>query len=157
MAAGGADPTFVIGGLLNSAGANAGLGTSNYLVAEADESDASFLHLQPMVAVVTNIEADHMETYDYDFEKLKKTYIEFLHNLPFYGLAVLCLDDLVIRSMLTEVSRPLLTYGFNVDAGYRIRDLVTCHEHCSFVIDRPDDHQPLAIEQIGRASCRERV
>ena len=142
----GRDPTFVIGGRVNSADTNAKLGASKYLVAEADESDASFLHLQPMVAVVTNIEADHMETYDYDFEKLKKTYIEFLHNLPFYGLAVLCLDDLVIRSMLTEVSRPLLTYGFNVDAGYRIRDLVTCHEHCSFVIDRPDDYQPLAIE-----------
>lgn len=142
----GRDPTFVIGGRVNSADTNAKLGASKYLVAEADESDASFLHLQPMVAVVTNIEADHMETYDYDFEKLKKTYIEFLHNLPFYGLAVLCLDDLVIRSMLTEVSRPLLTYGFNVDAGYRIRDLVTCHEHCSFVVDRPDDRDPLSIE-----------
>lgn len=142
----GRDPTFVIGGRVNSADTNAKLGASKYLVAEADESDASFLHLQPMVAVVTNIEADHMETYDYDFEKLKKAYIEFLHNLPFYGLAVLCLDDLVIRSMLMEVSRPLLTYGFNVDAGYRIRDLVTCHEHCSFIIDRPDDHDPLAIE-----------
>ena len=142
----GRDPTFVIGGRVNSADTNAKLGASKYLVAEADESDASFLHLQPMVAVVTNIEADHMETYDYDFEKLKKTYIEFLHNLPFYGLAVLCLDDLVIRSMLTEVSRPLLTYGFNVDAGYRIRELVTCHEHCSFVVDRPDGHDPLAIE-----------
>ena len=87
------DPTFVIGGLLNSAGTNARLGSSRYLIAEADESDASFLHLQPMVSVITNIDEDHMETYQGDFEKLKDTYIEFLHNLPFYGLAVVCLDN----------------------------------------------------------------
>jgi len=94
FAAGGLDPTFVIGGRLNAAGTNAQLGTSRYLIAEADESDASFLHLQPLVAVVTNIDADHMATYDGDFNKLKKTFVEFLHNLPFYGLAVVCLDDL---------------------------------------------------------------
>ncbi|WP_241242274.1 UDP-N-acetylmuramate--L-alanine ligase [Thalassotalea sp. G2M2-11] len=110
------DPTFVIGGLLNSAGTNARLGTSRYLIAEADESDASFLHLQPMVAVVTNIDEDHMETYDGDFEKLKDTYIEFLHNLPFYGLAVVCIDNPVVREILPRISRQVITYGFSQDA-----------------------------------------
>ncbi len=113
------DPTFVIGGLLNSAGTNARLGTSRYLVAEADESDASFLHLQPMVAVVTNIDKDHMETYQGDFEKLKDTYIEFLHNLPFYGLAVVCIDNPVVRELLPRISRQVITYGFSSDADIR--------------------------------------
>ena len=113
------DPTFVIGGLLNSAGTNARLGTSRYLIAEADESDASFLHLQPMVAVVTNIDADHMETYQGDFEKLKDTYIEFLHNLPFYGLAVLCIDNPVVREILPRIGRQIITYGFSEDADVR--------------------------------------
>jgi len=113
------DPTFVIGGLLNSAGTNARLGTSRYLVAEADESDASFLHLQPMVAVVTNIDKDHMETYQGDFEKLKDTYIEFLHNLPFYGLAVVCIDNPVVRELLPRISRQVITYGFSNDADIR--------------------------------------
>ena len=103
LAEGGFDPTFVIGGLLNSAGVNAKLGGSRYLVAEADESDASFLHLQPMAAVVTNIDADHMDTYGGSFEKLKDTFIEFLHNLPFYGLAVVCGDDEVIRELLPRM------------------------------------------------------
>jgi UDP-N-acetylmuramate--alanine ligase len=116
----GLDPTFVIGGLLNSAGTNAKLGGSRYMVAEADESDASFLLLQPMVAVVTNIEADHMMTYGGDFEALKKTFVDFLHHLPFYGLAVLCIDDPVIREILPLVSRPILTYGFSDDADYQI-------------------------------------
>jgi UDP-N-acetylmuramate--alanine ligase len=110
------DPTFVIGGLLNSAGTNARLGTSRYLIAEADESDASFLHLQPMVSVITNIDEDHMETYQGDFEKLKDTYIEFLHNLPFYGLAVMCLDNPVVRELLPRVGRQIITYGFSEDA-----------------------------------------
>jgi len=110
------DPTFVIGGLLNSAGTNARLGTSRYLIAEADESDASFLHLQPMVAVVTNIDEDHMETYQGDFEKLKDTYIEFLHNLPFYGLAVVCIDNPVVRELLPRIGRQVITYGFSTDA-----------------------------------------
>ena len=105
------DPTFVIGGLLNSAGTNARLGSSRYLIAEADESDASFLHLQPMVSIVTNIEADHMDTYGGDFSRLKATFIDFLHNLPFYGLAVVCVDDPVIRGMLPEIARPTITYG----------------------------------------------
>jgi len=113
------DPTFVIGGLLNSAGTNARLGSSRYLVAEADESDASFLHLQPMVSVITNIDADHMETYQGDFEKLKDTYIEFLHNLPFYGLAVVCIDNPVVRELLPRISRQVITYGFSEDADIR--------------------------------------
>ena len=120
LAAGGLDPTFVIGGLLNSAGTNAQLGQSRYLVAEADESDASFMHLQPMVVVVTNIETDHMNTYGGDFENLKRYFVEFLHNLPFYGLAVLCIDDPVVREILPQVSRPKLTYGFSKRADYRL-------------------------------------
>ena len=119
FAAGGLDPTFVIGGRLNAAGTNAQLGTSRYLIAEADESDASFLHLQPLVAVVTNIDADHMATYEGDFNKLKKTFVEFLHNLPFYGLAVMCIDDPVVREILPQVKRPILTYGFSEEADVR--------------------------------------
>jgi len=106
------DPTFIIGGLLNSAGSNARLGRSRYLIAEADESDASFLHLQPMVAVVTNIEADHMETYGGDFAVLRETFIKFLHNLPFYGLAVVCIDDETVHELITSITRPVVTYGF---------------------------------------------
>ncbi|NQD94479.1 UDP-N-acetylmuramate--L-alanine ligase [Pseudomonas sp. CrR25] len=119
FAAGGLDPTFVIGGRLNAAGTNAQLGSSRYLIAEADESDASFLHLQPMVAVVTNIDMDHMSTYEGDFNKLKKTFVEFLHNLPFYGLAVVCVDDPVVREILPQVARPTVTYGFGEDADVR--------------------------------------
>lgn len=117
------DPTFVIGGRLNSAGTNARLGQSRYLVAEADESDASFLHLQPMVAVVTNIDADHMHTYGGDFARLENTFIEFLHNLPFYGLAVMCTDDPVIRRLLPRVNRQLISYGFNEDADVQARNV----------------------------------
>lgn len=113
------DPTFVIGGRLNSAGTNARLGQSHYLVAEADESDASFLHLQPMVAVVTNIEADHMHTYGGDFARLENTFIEFLHNLPFYGLAVVCIDDPVVRRLLPRVNRQMISYGLSDDADVR--------------------------------------
>ena len=145
LAEAGRDPTFVVGGRVNSVGTNAKLGGSRYLVAEADESDASFLHLQPMVSVVTNIEADHMETYGFDFEVMKKTYIEFLHNLPFYGLAVMCIDDDVIRGLLVEVARPLLTYGFSEDAGYRLRDLRAEKRQCHFMIDRPDGLSSLQI------------
>lgn len=145
LAEAGRDPTFVVGGRVNSVGTNAKLGGSRYLVAEADESDASFLHLQPMVSVVTNIEADHMETYGFDFEVMKKTYIEFLHNLPFYGLAVMCIDDEVIRGLLVDVARPLLTYGFSDDAAYRISDLRAERRQCHFVIDRPDGLSSLNI------------
>ena len=140
------DPTFVVGGRVNSIGKNAMLGTSKYLIAEADESDASFLHLQPLVAIITNIELDHMKTYDYDFEKLKQTFLEFLHNLPFYGLAVLCADDPVIRDILVNVARPMLTYGFARTAGYQIRDLVMCGEQSKFIVDRPDRRPSLSIK-----------
>jgi UDP-N-acetylmuramate--alanine ligase len=116
LAEGGLDPTFVIGGLLNSTGSNARLGESRYLVAEADESDASFLYLQPMIAVVTNIDADHLATYGGDFGRLKETFIEFLHHLPFYGQAILCIDDENVRSILPQITRPVVTYGTSEDA-----------------------------------------
>ncbi|KAE9535475.1 UDP-N-acetylmuramate--L-alanine ligase [Ursidibacter arcticus] len=116
------DPTFVNGGLVKSAGKNAHLGASRYLIAEADESDASFLHLQPMVSVVTNIEPDHMDTYGGDFEKMKDTYIRFLRNLPFYGLAVMCADDPVVMEIAPKVGRQVLSYGFSEFADYRIED-----------------------------------
>jgi len=116
MASGDMDPTFIIGGRLLSADANARLGQGEYLVAEADESDASFLHLQPLIAVVTNIDADHLETYQGDFSVLKDTFIQFLHNIPFYGLAILCVDDPVVREILPSISRPVVTYGFSEDA-----------------------------------------
>ena len=141
----GLDPTFVIGGLVNSTGSNAQLGASRFLIAEADESDASFLHLQPMVTVVTNIEADHMETYGGDFAVLRRTFLEFLHNLPFYGIAVLCIDDPVIRDMLPEVTRPVITYGFAEDADYRIDAMERVGLVTGFVIHRPDSKSPLAI------------
>jgi len=119
LAEGGLDPTFVIGGRLNSAGTNAKLGGGYYLVAEADESDASFLHLQPMIAVVTNIDQDHMATYGGSYQKLKETFIEFLHHLPFYGLAVMCLDDPGVREVLSELVTPIKTYGVHEDADVR--------------------------------------
>jgi UDP-N-acetylmuramate--alanine ligase len=120
---GGLDPTFVVGGRLKSAGANARLGSGAYLVAEADESDASFLHLTPMIAVVTNIDADHLETYGGDFRRLRATFIEFLQRLPFYGLAVLCADDPVVREILPEVGRPVLTYGLDGGADLHAEDI----------------------------------
>ncbi|MEM6580334.1 MAG: UDP-N-acetylmuramate--L-alanine ligase [Pseudomonadota bacterium] len=142
----GLDPTFVIGGLVNSVGSHAQLGASRFLIAEADESDASFLHLQPMVAVVTNIEADHMETYGGDFSVLRRTYIEFIHNLPFYGVAVLCVDDPVIRDLLDEISRQVITYGFSEDADYRITDMNAVGTATHFTLQRPGSAQPLTIE-----------
>ncbi len=120
---GGLDPTFVIGGQLNSAGSNARLGKGEYLVAEADESDASFLHLQPFVAVVTNIDSDHLGTYGGDFARLKRTFINFLHNLPFYGLAIVCLDDPVVREILGKIQRPTITYGTCPEADVRARNI----------------------------------
>lgn len=116
------DPTFVIGGLLNSAGTNARLGKSRFLIAEADESDASFLHLQPMVSVITNIEADHMDTYQGNFENMKDTYIEFIHNLPFYGVAVACIDCPVVTELLPRFGRKFITYGESEQADYRLVD-----------------------------------
>jgi len=117
LAEGGLDPTFVIGGRLNSAASHARLGAGRYLVAEADESDASFLYLQPMVAVVTNIDADHLSTYQGDFGKLRQTFVEFLHHLPFYGLAVLCIEDPHVREILPQVTRPVRTYAIDAEAG----------------------------------------
>jgi UDP-N-acetylmuramate--alanine ligase len=116
----GLDPTFVNGGLVKAAGTHARLGSSRFLIAEADESDASFLHLQPMVAIVTNIEADHMDTYQGDFENLNQTFVNFLHNLPFYGRAVMCIDDPVIRELIPRVGRHITTYGFSEDADVMI-------------------------------------
>jgi UDP-N-acetylmuramate--alanine ligase len=143
--AAGLDPTFVIGGLVNSVGSNAQLGASRFLIAEADESDASFLHLQPMVTVITNIEADHMETYGGDFAALRRTFLEFLHNLPFYGVAVLCIDDPVLRELLPQVSRQVLTYGFHEEADYRIVDFEPRGLSTAFSVQRPGGAPPLAI------------
>lgn len=139
------DPTFVIGGLLNSAGTNARLGSSRYLIAEADESDASFLHLQPMVAVVTNIEADHMDTYGGDFSRLKATFIEFLHNLPFYGVAVLCCDDVAVCEVAEQIGRQVITYGFSEQADVRIQAFEQLADRCHFEVVRRG-RPPLSIE-----------
>ena len=119
LAQGGLDPTFVIGGRLTSAGANAKLGTGEYIVAEADESDASFLNLSPMIEVITNIDADHMETYEHDFAKLKQAFVHFTHRLPFYGRVMLCVDDEHVRSIIPFVTKPITTYGFAEDAQVR--------------------------------------
>ena len=119
LAAGGLDPTFVIGGRLNSAGANARLGTGDCIVVEADESDASFLNLSPMIAVITNIDADHMETYGHDFARLRQAFVEFTQRLPFYGAAVLCVDDVHVREIMPFVSKPIITYGFAPEAQFR--------------------------------------
>ncbi len=119
LAEGGADPTFVIGGRLKSADSNARLGSGRYLVAEADESDASFTHLQPLIAIVTNIDNDHLATHDGDFERLKSSFVEFLHNLPFYGLAILCLDDATLAGVMPRVGRPIMTYGLSSAADVR--------------------------------------
>ncbi len=126
LAKGGYDPTFVIGGRLNSSGANARLGTGEFIVAEADESDASFLYLTPILAVVTNIDADHMETYDHDFNKLKQAFVDFIERLPFYGRAMLCVDDENVRDILPRISKPITTYGFS--EGAQIRAVNVRHE-----------------------------
>jgi len=145
LAAAKQDPTFIIGGLVNSTGTNAQLGASRYLVAEADESDASFLHLQPMVAIVTNIDADHMETYGGDFSKLKKTFVDFLHNLPFYGLAVLCGEDPVIRDIIPEVARPILTYGFSDACDFHAINIKQFPLYSEFDVVRPGHTKPLHV------------
>jgi len=145
LAAAKQDPTFIIGGLVNSTGTNAQLGASRYLVAEADESDASFLHLQPMVAIVTNIDADHMETYGGDFSKLKKTFVEFLHNLPFYGLAVLCGDDPIISEIIPDIARPILTYGLAEHCDFRALNIKQDKMHSEFDVVRPGSDDLLHI------------
>jgi UDP-N-acetylmuramate--alanine ligase len=134
----GLDPTFVIGGKLNSAGTNAKLGGSRYLVAEADESDASFLHLTPVISVVTNIEADHMDTYGGDVERLKQTFVDFLHNLPFYGVAVMCVDDAYVREIIPRISRAIITYGIdNPEADYRAANITSDGLQTHFTVERP--------------------
>ncbi len=166
LAEAGLDPTFVIGGRLNSAGTNAQLGKGDYLVAEADESDASFLHLQPMIAIVTNIDEDHMETYGGDFQRLKDTFIEFLHHLPFYGLAVLCLDDPGIREILPSVNKPVKTYGLGEEADIRAVDIerqglstrftvlrTGCDRRLGVTLNLPGSHNILnALAVIGVAT-----
>jgi len=124
LAEGGFDPTFVIGGRLNSAGANAKLGSGEFLVAEADESDASFLFLSPVVSVVTNIDADHMETYGHDFGRLKQAFVDFLHRLPFYGVAVVCGDDANVREIIPRVAKQIVTYGIGPGVNFRAEDIV---------------------------------
>ncbi len=145
LAEGGLDPTFVIGGRLNSAGSNARLGEGRYLVAEADESDASFLCLQPMLTVVTNIDADHLSTYGGEFERLRGAFIEFLHHLPFYGLAVMCADDPEVRAILPQVGRPVLTYGTAEDCDIQATDIVQQGMKTRFQVMGPDDSAPLDI------------
>lgn len=139
------DPTFVIGGLLNSVGTNGKLGAGSYLVAEADESDASFLFLKPMMTVVTNIDADHMETYDNDFEQLKQTFLRFLHYLPFYGLAVICTDDLVVNELRSQISRPTLSYGFNDKADVQAIDYRNHGLQSHFIVKRQGTYPPLSV------------
>jgi len=145
LAQGNLDPTYVIGGILNGAGTNARLGASHIIVAEADESDASFLHLQPLVAVVTNVDEDHMVTYSGDFEKLKHTFIEFLHNLPFYGLAVVCIDDPVIQELLPKISRPVITYGQSHFADFCIKDVEQKGRVTRFKLKLPDRKELLDL------------
>jgi UDP-N-acetylmuramate--alanine ligase len=147
LAEGGLDPTFVIGGRLTAAGSHAKLGAGDFIVVEADESDASFLHLQPVIAVVTNIDADHMDTYQHDFPRLQQAFIQFLHNMPFYGTAVLCAEDRHVREIMPFVSRPLLTYGFGEDAMLRAVD-VSLGSQSRFRVLREspgEKHAPLDI------------
>jgi UDP-N-acetylmuramate--alanine ligase len=146
LAEGELDPSFVIGGKLNSCGTNAQLGKSEYFVAEADESDASFLFLKPMIAVVTNIDADHMCTYGDNFDTLRKTFVEFLHHLPFYGLAVVCVDDAEVRRVLPEIQRPTLTYGFQEGAHYRAVNWTQNGLVSEFTVLRPAPYAPLSIQ-----------
>ena len=148
LAEAGLDPTFVIGGRLNSADANAKLGSGDYIVVEADESDASFLNLLPVMAVVTNIDEDHMETYGHDFQKLKSSFVEFLHRMPFYGAAIVCVDDPAIREIIPSIARPVITYGLLEEAQIRAIDIVAKHGAMTFNVQFNDADQSntLAIE-----------
>ena len=145
LAEGGTDPTFVIGGRLKSAASNARLGAGEFLVAEADESDASFTHLQPMIAIVTNVDADHLGTHGGDFGKLKLSFVEFLHNLPFYGLAVVCNDDANARGLIPSIARPCLTYGFDESADVRAVDIERLAGRSKFTVLRPGGAPPLPV------------
>ena len=144
--AAGLDPTFVVGGLLKSEGRNAKLGDGKYLIAEADESDASFLFLQPMVAVITNVDRDHLSAYDHDFEKLKQTFIQFIHRLPFYGHVFLCLDDKPACSLMPELARPVYTYGLSAEADFRARDIEYEESVWRFTVERPEERSELNVE-----------
>lgn len=152
LAKAGLDPTFVIGGKLNSIGAHAQLGSGRYLVAEADESDASFLHLQPMMAVLTNIDQDHMSTYDNDFSRLQETFLEFLHHLPFYGLAVVCIDDAEVSKLIEHMQRPVLTYGFSEQAQVRGFDVKHEADVTFFKVTLPCSETPVdfRLNMAGR-------
>jgi len=141
----GLDPTYVIGGKLNSSSTHARLGKGKYLVAEADESDASFLYLQPMMSVVTNIDADHLPTYGGDFSRLKQAFVEFLHHLPFYGLAVVCVDDEEVRSLLPEIARPIIRYGIDFDADVCASNIRYQGERTTFDVMLPDAEVPVEI------------
>jgi UDP-N-acetylmuramate--alanine ligase len=145
LAEGGLDPTFVIGGRLKSADSNARLGQGEYLVAEADESDASFVHLKPMLAIVTNIDADHMSTYDGDLEKLRSGFVEFLHNLPFYGLAIVCTDDPGVNEILGRIGRSTVTYGTSDDADIRAENIEFSESQTRFRVVRADRKEALDI------------
>ncbi|HEV7855766.1 MAG TPA: UDP-N-acetylmuramate--L-alanine ligase [Herminiimonas sp.] len=144
LAEGGLDPTFVIGGLLNSAGANAKLGSGEFIVAEADESDASFLNLTPVIEVITNIDADHMETYDHDIEKLKQAFVDFTQRLPFYGVAVVCMDDDTVREIMPRISKVIVTYGFHEDAEVRAVNARAVGGHMEFTVIQ-DGYAPLDV------------
>lgn len=146
LAEAGVDPTFVIGGRLNSVGSHARLGSGQFLVAEADESDASFLYLKPMMSIVTNIDADHLIAYHNNFDELRQAFIEFLHRLPFYGLAVMCVDDPVVREILSKISRPFVGYGFSADANYRAVSVQQQGRQTRFVVERPDGYPTLIIQ-----------
>ncbi len=134
LAEGGLDPTFVIGGRLNSADANAKLGSGEYIVVEADESDASFLNLLPVMAVVTNIDEDHMETYGHDFERLKNSFVEFLHRMPFYGAAIVCIDDAAVRDIMPSIARPVITYGLAAEAQIHATNVQADNGKMTFLV-----------------------
>ncbi len=146
LAEGKLDPTYVIGGLLNSSGSHAKLGSGNYIVAEADESDASFLHLYPVISVITNIDADHLDTYGGDFANLRHHFVEFLHQLPFYGLAVLCIDDEGVRKILPEVTKPIVTYGIDFEADYNAELLRQEHNKTWFKVSTKHNKDWLEVE-----------
>lgn len=146
LAEGGLDPTFVIGGILNSIGRNARLGNSRYFVAEADESDASFLHLHPTMAVVTNIDADHMQTYNNDFQQLKRAFLKFLHNLPFYGVVAVCVDNPTVREILPEIARPTITYGFDCEADIWADNFQQSQMTSTFTVHFKDQTESLNVK-----------
>jgi UDP-N-acetylmuramate--alanine ligase len=150
LAEGGEDPTFVIGGRLNSAGTNARLGAGQWLVAEADESDASFLHLQPVMAVVTNIDSDHLGSYEGDFARLRQTFVEFLHNLPFWGVVVVCLDDPGVREILPTITRRVVTYGFDSDADVRAEAVIADGPVTRFKLIHGSTSSDMTLAMPGR-------